>query len=405
MNALQGKSAFEHQHENHDSEHPQPAATETRAPHRGRLRWLIILSLLLAGGAVVYQSRLAPAPEAAVGGMQVDQETTMRLNGAETMTVEPVSVRETVRVSGSLVPARQATISARGSGTVETVNMRPGDAVAQGEVIAELDTQELQSQQSQQASAIAATRAQLRLAESQLESTRSLVERGSSPRSALDSAQSNVDGLVANLEAQQAQLDSIDLNLANATIRAPFNGVIATREVDQGQTINAGTPVATLVDLGQMEVRATASLSQVANIAVGQRVELSVDGIEERVFEATVDRISPVANEGTRSLPVFLRLDNSDLSLRGGMFVTGEVIVSEENEAIAVPASAVRDLQDTPHLLVVSDGHLERRDINIARHWNGGRLVELSEGVAAGETIISVSLPELEPGMSVALEG
>jgi len=405
MNALQGQSAFEPQHESKGYIPSEPTKTEVRAPRRGRLRWLVIIGALLLGGVVIYQTRFATTPEVPSAALVAPTATVMRLNGAEIMNIEPTDLRDTVRVSGSLVPARQATIAARGGGTVETVNVLPGDTVAADEIIAELETDELQSQRSQQVSSIAATRAQLRLAESQLESTQSLVDRGSSPRSALDSAQSNVDALRANLEAQQAQLESLELNLANATIRAPFDGIISARNVDPGQTIGAGTAVVSLVDLTQMEVRANASLSQAAHVSVGQNVELSVDGIDGRIFEATVDRISPVANEGTRSLPVFLKLDNADLSLRGGMFVTGQIIVFEQNEAFAVPARAVRDIDTEPYLLVVSGDHIERRDVTIVRQWNGGRLVQVDGAVAEGDTIIAVPLPELEPGMAVSLEG
>src|SRR5690606_6574740 len=105
MNALQGKSAFEPQYDNQDSGQPEPVETEAKAPRRGRLRWLVVLAVLLAGGVFIYQTRLAPAPEAPVGALETAEQTTMRLNGAEIMTVEPVSLRDTIRVSGSLVPA------------------------------------------------------------------------------------------------------------------------------------------------------------------------------------------------------------------------------------------------------------------------------------------------------------
>lgn len=404
MNVLHGKDAFEPRSPLPDAE-DAPAHSDERdaGPRRGRW-WLPgLLLLAIAAGAYLYLTRAGP-PEPEVAPAPVGPQI-MRLSPLEVMSVAPADQRETVRLTGSLSPVRQTAISTRIGGTVLSISVLPGDAVAQAEVIAELDPAELELQIQQQIGAVEATEAQLRLAESQLASTASLVERGSSPRASLDTAQSNVDGLVANLHSQRQQLAALELNLGHAVIRAPFDGTISERSADPGQTVGAGTAVATLVDTSRMEVRATASLADAGRISVGQEVSILVEGLGDRVFNGAVDRISPVAIEGTRSLPVYLTLDNPDRILRGGMFVTGEVVVAAAEDVIAVPAAALREDDGGPFVLVIEDDMLVRREVTPGGAWAGGRTVEVPAGLSAGDRIVSRQLAGLEPGMPVMVEG
>ncbi|MBX3531327.1 MAG: efflux RND transporter periplasmic adaptor subunit [Rhizobiaceae bacterium] len=379
--------------------------TEPAAPRRRR-RWPWVVLLLLAGaaaGAYGYRDRLMPAPTPAPEAA-APVEVVMRLSGLEVAKVEPARLRETVRVSGSLSPSRQAALTAQVGGRVESISVRPGETVSEGQVIAELDTASTRTQIAQQEAAIAATQAQLDLALRQLESTKALAEKGLASPSALESAQSNVTALQANLAAQQAQLAGIRLSLEYATIRAPISGIVSARNVDPGQTVGAGTTVATIVDLSEMDARVLAPLSAAAALAVGQTAELSVEGIAGRTFEAEISRINPVAVEGTRSIPIYLSLDNADSALRGGMFVSGSVILTQKEGAIAVPAGALRKDGDGDYVLAVRDNRLARLPVTPGKTWNNGRLIEVT-GLAGGETIVAAPLPELAAGMAVAVEG
>ncbi len=378
----------------------EPAAPAPRARRR-RWPWLVLLLLAVAGGAYVYQTRLAPQEQAAQPEAPAP-EMVMRLSAMEVATVTPSRLRESVRVSGSLAPARQAALTAQSGGRVETISVRPGEAVAEGEVVAQLDTANTRTQIAQQEAAIAATQAQLDLAERQLASTQSLAEKGLASASVLESAQSNVNALRANLAAQRAALDGIRLSLEHATIVAPFAGIVSARNVDPGQTIGAGSTIATLVDLTAMEAQALAPLSAASALAVGQRAELSVEGFRGRVFEAQIGRINPVAAEGTRSIRIYLTLDNADGVLRGGMFLSGNVIVASKEGALAVPAAALRT-DGGDHVLAVENGRLVRKPVTRGTEWNRGRLVEVG-GLEAGTTIVAVALPELQPGTAVSLE-
>lgn len=411
MNQLPGKQSFAAHHPADVT--PQDNASGdnagedgTRAPRRGRKRWIGLLALIVLGaGGYFAWSQAAPDPAPGPIPAAAPAERIMRLNGFDVTTVAAGGQEETVRLTGTLAPARQAVVSARTGGRIEEVLVQPGDSVAQGAVIARIDTEELALQYAQQESSVEATRIQFELAESQLASTRSLVERGASPRSALDSAQSNVDGLAANLSAQRSQLATLALNLEQATIRAPFAGTIAERSAEPGQSVNPGAAIATVVDTSRVEVRGAISLTDASRVAVGQAVRIEVEGRRDAVREGTIDRINPVAIEGTRSLPIYLSLDNADGALRGGMFVTGQVVISEAHDVFALPAGAIREDGEGTHVLVLAEDRLERRAVTTGQAWQNGRMVSITEGLSEGDEVVSQALAELTPGMRVALEG
>lgn len=301
---------------------------------------------------------------------------------------------------GPLQPSRRADLSAEASGQVESVAVRPGDRVEQGQVLVQIDVERLTLDLNLARSNAEATRSQLALAEQQLARQQALVERGVAAENTLDELRTNVDALRANLSAQEDQISAAELSLNRATVRAPFDGVVASRSIEPGSVVAAGTPLLSLVDLGRMEMTGAAPVSAGAAIRPGQEVDLAVDGVGGRSFTGTVERIAPVAEEGTRTLTVYVGIDNPDGTLLGGMFATGAIVTEEAEGAIAVPRDALRE-EGGEHVLVIEEGALARRDVTAGEEWPGG-LVQV-EGIGAGAAVVTAPLPDLEPGEPVEL--
>ena len=313
-------------------------------------------------------------------------------------TIEPQLLTQSVRVSGPISPLRQAALTALVGGVVETVTFRPGDRVGEGEVLVQIDTRNLKIQLDQQRNTAEATRAQLTLAESQLERTLALSDRGLSTSSGLEQAESNVAALRANLAALEGQVTAAEAALEDAAVNAPFSGIVAARSAEPGQAVSPGSPLVSIVDLSVLEMQGSAPVSVNAQIAPGQRVTITVEGIAGKTFEGVVDRVNPVAIEGTRTIPVYIMLENNEGLLRGGMFASGQIVVAEQADALAVPASAIREDATGEYVLKLEDDTLVRQAIERGTSWSRGRIIEIVDGLAAGDTVISASLPELDPG-------
>jgi RND family efflux transporter MFP subunit len=303
-----------------------------------------------------------------------------------------------VRVTGSLDPQRQTQLGSQVSGRVVAVMARAGDAVKEGDVLLQIDTESLLIQLNQQTSTADATRAQLALAESQLLRATDLTERGLSASSNLEQAQSSANALRANLAALEAQVEGARIALQNATVKSPMDGIISERSVQPGQTVQQGATLFTIVDLDQLYLNGAAPVGASAQIAKGQAVSIAVEGFPDRTFDGTVDRVNPIALSGTRTIPVYIMLSNEDGLLRGGMFATGQIVVAEQPDGIAVPAVAIREDAEGYYVLKLADGTVERQAVEQGPTWNGGRLVEITAGLAPGDLVVTAPLTQLQPG-------
>jgi len=367
-------------------------------PRRRIWPWIILAIIVVGVAAMVF---LRPAPEP-VEEVAETAAVAKQIRQSETTTIAPETLRETVKVTGTLVPGHQADVASQASGRVMAVMVRPGDAVNEGDVLAQIDRAPLELQLNQQRATADATRAQLVSSRQQLERTEELARQGLASPSALEQARSSTEALEANLAALDSAVASAELALANATVKAPLTGIVASRSVDPGQTVQTGTPLFNIVNLEQMEFEAAASANSSTRVGAGQTATVSVTGRARRGLTGEVSLVNPVAVSGTRTVPIYIALDNPEGALRGGMFATGYIVVSEQNDALAVPASALREDAEGRFVLKLVDDTLVRQAVEPAREWNRGRMVEVT-GIANGDVIVSAPLPDLDAGDAYTL--
>lgn len=370
-------------------------------PRRRRWPWIVLAVIVIAAIAGWFVMSRQPAPEP-VAEAEVAAPV-MQINPSEISTIEPQTLTRTVRVTGSLAPQQQTQLASQVSGRVVAVMARPGDAVREGDVLLQLDTESLQIQLDQQTSTAEATRAQLVLAESQLSRTTDLIGRGLAAASGIEQVQSSADALRANLAALEGQVEAARIALQNATLKAPMDGIISERNVSTGQTVQQGAALFTIVDLSTLELNASAPVGSSVQLSKGQAVSVSVEGLPGQTFAGVVDRINPVAVAGTRTIPVYIVLGNEQGLLRGGMFATGQIVIAERPEALAVPAAAVREDAEGFFVLKLADGKVVRQAVAQGESWNGNRLVEIVSGLAAGDVVVTAPLTQLQPDDLVEL--
>ncbi|GLQ11437.1 RND transporter [Devosia yakushimensis] len=358
-------------------------------PKRRILPWLL-LTIAVAGATILVMTR--PEPEAAVSIGQTP--IVKQIRRSETTQVSPSNMQQTIKVSGLLAPARQSDVAAQAGGQVLSVEVRPGDTVREGDIIAQIDTESLLIQLEQQQATAEATRAQLVLSEQQLQRTEELAKQGLNTPSALEEARSSAAALRANLVSLENVVKSAQLALDNATVRAPISGIVSSRSVEPGQTVAIGASLVTIVNIDSIEYQASASMSASTLVEAGQSASITVSGLEHRTFTGTVVRVGPVAASGTRAVQIYVSIKNADHALRGGMFATGSVTVSEKHDVIALPSQVLREDSEGSYVLVLEGQFLQRRAVEPGMKWDRGRMIELS-GVNAGDVIVSAALAQL----------
>lgn len=384
----------------------QIARTGNQTPARLRRSWFWWITPILAAGCVtVLLANQWPSAPVAASTTARATPRVMQLHPSEIVAVQSQRIEDLVKVTGTIHPAQEAAIAAQVDGLAEIVAVRPGDQVEAGQLLVEVGTTDLRLQLEQQRSAIRSSRVQLHAAETTLKRTTLLFDKGRAAQTTLDAAQAEVDQLAAEIATEQSQMALAEANLQRARVTAPFSGVIATRNIEPGQIVSPGTTMLSIVDLSTVRVEVLVSLRDSAHIRAGQPVRLTVQGAPTEEFTGTVDRVNPVAEAGTRSIKAYLTLDNPDGLLRGGMFVTGSVVVRQDEDVIAVPAAAVQTREDTSYVLAIIDGQLQERPIEIGNEWSATMLVEARLGLADGDVIVGTTLSGLSDGAAVTIAG
>lgn len=361
----------------------------------------VVTALDTARGSVDANERLKGIVEAAT---MSPAGIPFELAASETARIAARRMAEKLSISGELQPVSRVVIRAREAGKILDMNVRDGQAVKAGDVLVRFETDDLQSALLQRQSDRDAAEAELTLAMQALTRTEQLAAKNIASAEQLDKAKSDVVVKTARVQSLSAQADIARLALRNAEIRAPFSGTVTRRLAEAGARIGADGELLTLVDTSVLEAKVLVATRDIPRVALGQTAELEIDGISGQTVPSTVERISPVAEDGTRFVAVYLRLVNHDGRLWGGMFASGSILVREKNDALVVPAIALRKDETGYHVLKVLDGHLRRQTVALGSRWNDGSLIEVAAGLKDGETILTAPLPELQPDMAVTID-
>ena len=391
----------------------ETARAEGRKAPRRRWPWIVLLLAGAGAAAWVAQDRgllgtpAAPEVTAATATPQAAAapDVVMQILPSELSEIGLSTLRDTVRITGSLGPVRQLGIPAEVAGLVQRVAKKEGQSAIEGETLVQIDLETLRNQLEQSRATADAMRAQLEYAQDQLVRTQNLVDRGVAATSNLDSSEANVRQLRANLAALEKQVSNAERSMEKATITAPFPGVVAERKVDPGAYVSPGTALMTLVDISALELEGAVPVAYGTRIETGQTVEITVDGFGDQNFIGTVERVAPVAVSGTRMLPIYATIDNPDTVLRGGMFASGLLVLDAVPDAIGIPVEAVREDDEGRFVLKREGDRVLRQPVTLGPLWERGRVAQITEGLAPGDVIVTTAMTRLQPGTRITVVG
>ncbi|HEY0818823.1 MAG TPA: efflux RND transporter periplasmic adaptor subunit [Rhizobacter sp.] len=373
---------------------------------RTRLKWLIGGIVLLLVCALIARTLVAKRQARAAIAQPAKVSQRYDLAPTDVVTAGTHELVRTLSVSGGLKAVNSAFLKAKVAGEVKALTVREGDTVKAGQVLGQLDTTELALRLAQAEQTAASSRAQLDIAKRALDNNRALVAQGFISPTGLETSVSNEAAARANYGAAQAAVDLARKAIADARLVSPISGTVSQRLVQVGERVSIDTRLIEVVDLSRIELEAAVPAEDVADVRVGQTARLEIDGYSAPV-EATVARINPSTQAGTRAVMVYLGVKPHP-GLRQGLFAKGSIELQRRN-ALVVPASAVRVDQARPYVIAVVDGRIVHKPVTVGARGearlDGVRenVVEISEGLTAGTRLLRATVGLLRDGTPVTL--
>lgn len=301
---------------------------------------------------------------------------------------------------GTLKASQGIDLSVEIAGTITDVQFQSGEKVSKGQAIVLLDSEMEQA-------SLASAEADLNLSRLEFQRARSLLDRQAISRS-------EYDRLNAESQKAEASVAQLRASLSKKRILAPFSGTIGIRQVDVGDYIAAGTPIATLQDLSKLFVDFYLAEQHVPLLKLGQRVQLQVAAYPGERFEGLITALNPKVETTTRNVQVRAELGNPDGRLLPGMFADLQVLLPTETAQVVVPETAITYTLYGNSVLLVTEGTppegvnsdepylvVERRFVTTGERRDG--LTVILEGLEGGEQVVIAGQLKLDNGAHVAI--
>jgi RND family efflux transporter MFP subunit len=332
-----------------------------------------------------------------------------------------------LNASGYVVARRLATVSSKVTGRITEVLFEEGTAVTEGQVLARLDGATAQAEHSVAVRSLEASRRDLREIEVRLadarktrDRNRSLVDRALVSQSVLDASEADVAALQARLAAAEAEVGVAQARVAlsqqgldDLLIRAPFAGVVISKDAQPGETVSpvsAGggftrTGIATIVDMDSREIEVDVNEAYINRVRDGQRVEAVLDAYPDWKMPGHVISIVPTADRQKATVRVRIAFEQLDPRILPDMGIKVRFLEERTASGPVSPRLAagaiVRDGDDTS-VWVVRDGKVERRAVRLGDEQDGQ--VAVLDGLQGGEAVVVDPPQRLRDGASVELQ-
>jgi membrane fusion protein (multidrug efflux system) len=346
---------------------------------------LVVVVLLLAGvkaGQIVTMVRagekFAPPP--------------MAVSSARVDSTEWAATRPAI---ATLVAIHGVTLSAELPGKVLDIAFESGSSVRKGTVLVRLDISTEEAQ-------LASAKAEAALAKLSLQRARTL-------RASESSTQADLDAAEAKAQQAQAAVAGLEATIAKKVIRAPFDGRISIRQVELGQVLAPGTPIASLQSVTPIYADFWLPQQAIAELKPGQHVSLRTDAFPEAKWDGELTTVNPEVDVATRNVRVRATVPNGDGRLRPGMFANVDVTSGEKKPALVIPSTAVLYAPYGDSVFVIEQKKDEKGTSTVVRQKfvrlgeRRGDFVAVVSGLDAGETIVSGGAFKLRNGMAVAV--
>jgi HlyD family secretion protein len=296
-------------------------------------KWVVLLVVLTAAGtgAYWYFNRESGKPAE-----------------YRTAKISPGDITQTVTANGQLTPVKNVQVGSQISGTIIEISADFNSKVKKGELIAKIDPATYERNLSQAEAELANATAAQELADLNFKRGKELFANKLISEADYNRAEVDLHQAQAIVKMRQANVERAKVDLDRTKIFAPIDGVVISRNIEEGQTVAASfnTPTLFLIanDLAKMQIEAAVSEADVGGVQEGQQVSFSVDAFPTRSFPGVVKQVryQPVTNQNVVTYTSIVGVDNSDLKLRPGMTANASIVVKQKKNALRIPNSALR---------------------------------------------------------------
>ena len=285
---------------------------------------------------------------------------------------------------GTLKSNESVVLRPETAGRIAAINFRDGAVVERGAVLVALDA-------AVQEAELAQASANLALAQSNHRRNEELLEKKFVSQQALDNS-------AAALKVQAAAVQLAEAKVGKTRVRAPFAGMVGLRNVSVGDYVKEGQDLINIEDVATLRVDFKLPEAYLGRLAKGQAVELSSDALPGERFKAVLDAVDPMVDQGGRAISARARLANADGKLRPGMFVRVRLQFGERQGALMIPEQAVIP-GGQPAVFKVVDGKAVATKVRLG--VRRAAQVEVTEGLAEGDVVVTAGQLKLRDGASV----
>ncbi len=349
---------------------------------------VLVLSLVMVGGCTS-------------SGEQQTEETREEGIPVQVHTVQTETLEETVQAVGTLQASQTVRISPEIAGRIEEITFTEGERVSRGDTLVQLDDDRLRQQYEARRHSLSEARANRDNARQTFERNERLIEEELISEQEYDNSRTALESARARVQQLEAQVEEAREQLEDATIHAPYAGIMGSREVDSGNYVQPGTVVSVLYRLDPLEVQFTVPGRFAGRIEPGQTVRVHVSSLPDTTLRGSVTFVSPSIREQTRDLLVKARIDNSNRAAKPGAYARVELTLQTLENRPVIPAEALVGTTEGYILFTVENGEAHRRSVEPGIRRPG--LVEIREGLQPGARVVQSGHQNLTDGSRVQI--
>ncbi len=348
---------------------------------------LAIGGVLLAGGANLLRYDQGHSAQVKSTGTVGPKNSVRTGVAVETANAIASKSRSDIRAVGSLQSDESVNIAPELPGRISEIAFREGEEVREGDVLIRLDDSLVRAEAAEQ-------EARFALAQSNLERANTLAKSGNVTLRARDEATAAFEGTRATLELARVRL-------AKHIIFAPFSGIVGLRKASVGAYVPIGTTIVNLEKIDTLKVDFSIPEIYLADVDVGQSIQVTVDAIPNKTFTGSVYAINPMVDVNGRALRIRARLPNASGDLRPGLFARLTIQGPQEQNVVSVPESAIVARGGDSFVYQVENGRAVETKVRLGERKAG--FVQVLEGLAANAVVVTAGHQRLRNGATVEI--